>query len=87
MLPEFEDLPLYERPGLTPYLIHLTKNTEQEDRYSAFDNLENILQEGQIWGSGKEKGFIKSPHTATCLMDVPFYSLKVHTQPAKHGTE
>jgi hypothetical protein len=29
--PEFEDLPFYERPDLTPYLVHLTKNTKQED--------------------------------------------------------
>ena len=25
MRPEFEDLPFFERPNLTPYLIHLTK--------------------------------------------------------------
>ncbi|MGI0015938.1 MAG: hypothetical protein ACREBU_21165 [Nitrososphaera sp.] len=71
--PKFEDLPFYERPDLTPYLIHLTKNTEAEDEYSAFDNLVNILQTGKIWAT---KTFIKGPNPAACFMDVPFYSLK-----------
>lgn len=75
-LHDFEDLPFYDRPDLTPYLIHLTKNTEMEDEYSAFDNLVNILKTGQIWGSKKEKGFIKGPNPAACFMDVPFISLK-----------
>lgn len=30
MHPEFEDLPFFERPDLTPFLIHLTKNTKGE---------------------------------------------------------
>lgn len=74
--PEFEDLPFQERPDLTPYLIHLTKNTISEDEYSAFDNLLSILMGGIIWGSNSQKGFIKGPNKATCLMDVPFFSLK-----------
>ncbi|MCM1566074.1 MAG: hypothetical protein NC238_09045 [Dehalobacter sp.] len=74
--PEFEDLPFFERPDLTPYLIHLTKNTVKEDEYSAFENLVNILKGGEIWGSDKTRGFIKGPNTATCFMDVPFISLK-----------
>lgn len=73
---EFEDLPFYKRPDLTPYLIHLTRSTEAEDDYSAFDNLVNILNEGRIRGSTTKKGFIKGPSPATCLMDVPFVSLK-----------
>jgi hypothetical protein len=76
MRPEFEDLPFFERPDLTPYLIHLTKNTKADDDYSAYNNLVNILLTGKIWGSDKEKGFIKRPHPAACFMDVPFYSLK-----------
>jgi hypothetical protein len=75
-LPDFEDLPFYDRPDLTPYLIHLTKNTEAEDEYSAFDNLVSILKTGQIRGSTKKKGFIRGPNPAACFMDVPFVSLK-----------
>lgn len=75
-MPEFEDLPFNERPDLSPYLVHLTKNTKKEDEYSAFDNLINILQTGEIWGSTTEKGFIKGPYPATCFMDVPLMSLK-----------
>ena len=29
-MPEFEDLPFFERPDLSPYLVHLTKNTRAE---------------------------------------------------------
>jgi hypothetical protein len=76
MRPDFEDLPFFERPDLTPYLIHLTKNTKATDDYSAFENLVNILQKGKIFGSKKEKGFIKGRHRAACFMDVPFHALK-----------
>ena len=75
-LPEFEDLPFEERPDLTPYLIHLTKNTKTEDGYSALDNLINILQNAEIWPSTRSKGFIKGPNGAVCFMDVPFNGLK-----------
>src|SRR5690349_13539437 len=75
-LPEFEDLPFEERPDLTPYLIHLTKNTKADDKYSALDNLMSILRSGEIWASDKKKGFIKGPNGATCFMDVPFTALK-----------
>ncbi|MDT8873383.1 hypothetical protein RAA17_25365 [Komagataeibacter rhaeticus] len=54
----------------------MTKNTEADDKYSAFDNLVNILETGEIWGSSKTKGFIKGPNKAACFMDVPFASLK-----------
>ena len=74
-LPKFKDLPFDERPDLTPYLIHLTKNTEQKDNYTAFDNLVNILEDGKIWGSNAT-GFIKGPNEATSFMDVPFIALK-----------
>ncbi len=76
MLPEFDELPFNKRPDLTPYLIHLTKNTEADDEYSAFDNLVSILKNGEIWASNKSKGFIKGPHGAACFMDVPFAALK-----------
>src|SRR5574337_587464 len=73
---EANDLPYYERPDLSPYLVHLTKNTRSEDNFSAFDNLVSILRCGQVWGSEKRKGYIKGPHSAACFMDVPFSSLK-----------
>ena len=76
MLPKFDDLPFNSRPDLTPYLLHLTKNTNAEDEYSAFDNLMNILRSGRIWGSGTSKGFIKGKRKAACFMDIPFASLK-----------
>lgn len=75
-MPDFEDLPFEERPDLTPYLVHLTKNTKASDRFSALDNLIYILQTGKIWGSSSSKGFIKGPHKAACFMDVPFMALK-----------
>jgi hypothetical protein len=68
--------PFYERPDLTPYLVHLTKNTIADNEYSAFENLRNILLTGRINGSTTEKGFIKGPHPAACFMDIPFASLK-----------
>jgi|ERR1700733_3690577 len=77
-MPEFEELPFFKRPDLTPYLVHLTKNTKSENDRSAFKNLVNILRTGKIRGSEnkKGKGFIKGPHPAACFMDVPFYALK-----------
>ena len=75
-LPDFEDLPFYERPDLTPYIVHLTKNTKSDGRRGAFDNLVSILERGRIRGSQKSKGFIKGPHRAACFMDVPFSALK-----------
>lgn len=74
--PAFDDLPFNARPDLTPYVIHLTKNTKAEDDYSAFDNLISILAGGEIFGSSNSKGFIKGPNNATCFMDVPFQALK-----------
>jgi hypothetical protein len=38
--PAFEELPFYERPDLTPSLIHLTKRSK--DGASALDNLVSI---------------------------------------------
>lgn len=67
---------LYKRPDLTPYLIHLTKNTSSTDRFSAYENLVHILETGKIWGSDSSGGFIKGPNKATCFMDVPFPALK-----------
>ncbi len=73
---EYENLPFNIRPDLSPYIVHLTKNTKKEDNYSAFDNLVSILQNGEIWGSKKNKGFIKGPHKAACFMDIPLNCLK-----------
>ena len=78
---EFVDLPFFQRPDLSPYLIHLTRESIEEDEYSAFDNLENILLEGKIRASSKEKGFIKGPYSATCFMDVPLEALKYILSP------
>ena len=75
-MPEFEDLPFDVRPDLSPFLVHLTKNTKREDKYSAFDNLVHMLKSGKIWGSDTKKGFIKGPNKAACFMDVPLSSLK-----------
>lgn len=66
--------PLFDRPDLTPCLIHLTKRTRDK---SAFENLLSILQEGQINSSGNA-GFIKGKITATCFMDMPFKHLKTY---------
>jgi hypothetical protein len=75
-LPTLNQLPFNKRPDLTPYLLHLTKNTNKEDEYSAYDNLVSILMTGRINGSSSTKGFIRGPNRATCFMDVPFASLK-----------
>ena len=73
---KYYELPFRDRPDLTPYLIHLTKNTIEDDEYSAYDNLLHILRDGEIWGSDNS-GFIKgNKNTATCFMDIPFSALK-----------
>jgi len=68
-------LPFFERPDLSPFLVHLTRNTEAKDGFTAFMNLVSILLYGEVRGSGKD-GFIKGPHKAACFMDVPLSSLK-----------
>lgn len=75
MSKDFEDLPFWTRPDLTPYLIHLTKNTIEQDGFTAFDNLVEILKNGKLHASN-HTGFIKGPNKATCFMDVPFNALK-----------
>jgi hypothetical protein len=82
--PEFEDLPFFERPDLTPYLIHLTKKSK---RRSAFENLVRILGDRKIEGSTKSSGFIQGPNPAVCLMDVPFVSLKYILNKANTGRD
>lgn len=47
---DYKELPFRDRSDLTPYLIHLTKNTKEDDEYSAYDNLLSILKKGEIWG-------------------------------------
>jgi len=76
MAREFEDLPFDTRPDLTPYIIHLTKNTKTKNGHTAFDNLVGILKRGEIMGSTTKSGFIKGPTPAACFMDVPFSALK-----------
>ena len=83
--PSFDDLPFNKRPDLSPYLIHLTKNTKRQDEYTAYDNLVNILKTGTIWGSGKA-GYIRGGKTAACFMDVPFASLKYVLTPENMNT-
>ena len=73
---QFEDLPFNVRPDLSPYLVHLTKNTTDKNNYSAYENLVKILKDGEIWGSAPKKGLIKGKRKAACFMDVPFASLK-----------
>ncbi|WP_047984590.1 hypothetical protein [Ornithinibacillus californiensis] len=75
MAKDFDELYFHDRPDLTPYLIHLTKNTLKEDQYTALDNLVSILKTGVIWGSNRT-GFVKGNDTAACFMDIPFSSLK-----------
>ncbi|MFG1477548.1 hypothetical protein V5F53_02655 [Xanthobacter sp. V4C-4] len=86
-MPDFDDLPFYSRPDLTPFLIHLTKNTEKLNERSAFDNLVNILKTGKICGSSSERGFIKGQRKAVCFMDVPFPSLKYILTPENTNQE
>jgi hypothetical protein len=86
-LPQFDGLPFNARPDLTPYLIHLTKNTMPDDGYSAYRNLVSILGTGQIFASDTSKGFIKGPNPATCFMDVPFSALKYVLTPENTDPE
>jgi len=67
-------LPFFERPDLSPFLVHLTKNTKADDGFTALNNLNRILKCGELRGS--DKGFIKGPNPATCFMDIPLSSLK-----------
>jgi hypothetical protein len=75
--PEFEDLPFYERPDLTPYL---TKNTAAKNGHSAFDNLISILETGQIQGI---RTFVKGPDRAACFMNVPLFP-QIHPKRREH---
>ena len=50
-MPKFDELPFTDRPDLSPFLLHFTKNSEAEDDYTAFENLCHILESGEIWGS------------------------------------
>jgi hypothetical protein len=74
-LPTFEQLPFKSRPDLTPYLVHLTKGSKEDDNeYSAYDNLVNILKTGEVWGQNPR--FAKGNNNLACFMDVPFISMK-----------
>ncbi|HCG8254116.1 TPA: hypothetical protein NKZ51_003915 [Vibrio parahaemolyticus] len=73
---KFEDLPFHTRPDLSPYLVHLTKRSDEEGgKRNAFSNLVDILLEGKLIGSDRT-GFIKGTTPATCFMDIPFSALK-----------
>lgn len=73
---KYRELPFRDRPDLTPYLIHLTKNTMESDDCSAYDNLVYILKSGKVRGSDNS-GYIRGKgNTAACFMDIPFSSLK-----------
>lgn len=67
------DLPFFERPDLSPFLVHLTRRTP--DGKSAMQNLISILKDGYLKGSDA-RGYIKGGHTASCFMDIPLSSLK-----------
>jgi len=73
---EWDELPFRVRPDLTPYLIHLTRGTENEDGFTALDNLLSILEDGEITGSEPSKAYIKGKRRAACFMDIPFGALK-----------
>jgi hypothetical protein len=73
---QFDDLPFNARPDLTPYLVHLTKNTKRKDGFSAYDNLVSILKTGTVIASEPRLGMIKGNNRAACFMDVPFASMK-----------
>ena len=70
------NLPFFERPDLSPFLVHLTKNTVKADKFTAYDNLLSMLGTGEIFGSTTASGFIKGKSPAACFMDVPLSSLK-----------
>jgi hypothetical protein len=79
------DLPFFERPDLSPFLVHLTRRTA--DGNSAMENLIRILKDGYLKGSDAS-GYIKGGHTASCFMDIPLRSLKyvlneANTNPSK----
>lgn len=74
--PDNNNLPFFERPDLSPFLVHLTRNTVKDDNYTAYKNLVSILGTGQIHGSTTKSGFIKGRSPAACFMDVPLSSLK-----------
>ncbi|MDH1660033.1 hypothetical protein N5E02_01200 [Stenotrophomonas sp. GD03777] len=70
------DLPFFERPDLSPFLVHLTRNTVKTDKFTAYENLVSILGTGEIFGSTTKSGYIKGGSSAACFMDVPLGSLK-----------
>ena len=73
---ESNALSFYEWPDLSPYLVHLTRNSKTDDKFTAYENLVSILAEGEIRGSNTKKGLVKGPHPAACFMDIPLASLK-----------
>lgn len=74
-------LPYLERPDLSPFIVHLTRRS---DDASAYANLVQILRTGEIMGSGGD-GFVKGPSKAACFMDIPLGSLKYVLNKANSG--
>ena len=82
----FEDktrLTFFERPDLSPFVIHLTKRSPGK---TAFENLLEILKAGKIKGSNTATGYIQGNAAATCFMDVPLGSLKYVLKKAQTQT-
>ena len=71
---KLRELPYYERPDLTPYLIHLTKRQAKGDK--ALDSLVSIIQDGVINGTDSYVKHADSETRVACFMDVPFAALK-----------
>lgn len=68
-----KQLPFTARPDLSPYLIHLTRQTEQK---SGFLVLQHIIFHDKMLKGSDKTGFIKGSTPAVCFMDIPLFSLK-----------
>jgi|CXWL01.1.fsa_nt_gi hypothetical protein len=79
-----KELPYYERPDLTPYLIHLTKESVKN---TGLKNLISILKDGVIEGTNSfiKRASRESGVKAACFMDVPFAALKYVCSPKNAG--
>ena len=68
-----KQLPFTNRPDLSPYLIHLTRKTEEK---SGFLVLQHIIFHDKMLKGSDKTGFIKGSTPAVCFMDIPLFSLK-----------
>lgn len=63
---DFKDLAFFERPDLTPYLIHLTKNTKAQVMSILRSTIPSAFcRQEEFWGSDKKEGFVKGPLRAS----------------------